>query len=215
MTSRSRKKKKGVFITFEGIEGSGKSTHIALLASYLQEKGYPVCLTREPGGTKIGERLRTLILDLQHNEMDPKTELFLYLASRTQHLAEVIRPALLDGKIILCDRFTDATLAYQGYGRALKPAVIQPIVKYAAQDIRPDLTFLLDVTVREGLRRLHGRGLLNRLDAEALHFHEAVRKGYLALARREPKRFRVISTLADVDHVQAQIRKAVFDHVLL
>ncbi len=215
MTSRSRKKRKGVFITFEGIEGSGKSTHIALLASYLQEKEYPVCLTREPGGTKIGERLRNLILDLQHNEMDPKTELFLYLSSRAQHLAEVIRPALLDGKIILCDRFTDATLAYQGYGRALKPAVIRSIVEYAAQGIRPDLTFLLDVTVQEGLRRLHGRGLLNRLDAESLHFHEAVRKGYLTLAQREPKRFRVISTLADKDHVQAQIQKAVFDHVLL
>ena len=214
MAPRSRKKK-GVFITFEGIEGSGKSTHIALLASYLQEKGYPVCLTREPGGTKIGERLRTLILDLQHNEMDPKTELFLYLASRAQHLVEAIRPALLDGKIVLCDRFTDATLAYQGYGRGLKPAMIRPIVRYAAQGIRPDLTFLLDVTVQEGLRRLHGRGLLNRLDAEALHFHEAVRKGYLALARREPRRFRVVPTQADVDHVQAQIRKAVFDHGLL
>jgi len=204
-----------VFITFEGIEGSGKSTHIALLASYLQEKGYPVCLTREPGGTKIGERLRDLILDLQHNEMDPKTELFLYLASRAQHLAEVIRPALLNGTIVLCDRFTDATLAYQGYGRTLKPAVIRSIVEYAAYGIRPDLTFLLDLTVQEGLRRLHGRGLLNRLDAEALHFHEAVRKGYLALARREPKRFRVISTLDDKDLVQTRIRKAVLDHVLL
>lgn len=204
-----------MFITFEGIEGSGKSTHIALLASYLQEKGYPVCLTREPGGTKIGERLRDLILDLQHNEMDPKTELFLYLASRAQHLAEVIRPALLNGTIVLCDRFTDATLAYQGYGRTLKPAVIRSIVEYAAYGIRPDLTFLLDLTVQEGLRRLHGRGLLNRLDAEALHFHEAVRKGYLALARREPKRFRVISTLDDKDLVQTRIRKAVLDHVLL
>jgi dTMP kinase len=215
MTSLSRKKRKSVFITFEGIEGSGKSTHIALLASYLQEKGYPVCLTREPGGTKIGERLRDLILDLQHNEMDPKTELFLYLASRAQHLAEVIRPALLNGTIVLCDRFTDATLAYQGYGRTLKPAVIRSIVEYAAYGIRPDLTFLLDLTVQEGLRRLHGRGLLNRLDAEALHFHEAVRKGYLALARREPKRFRVISTLDDKDLVQTRIRKAVLDHVLL
>jgi dTMP kinase len=124
--------------------------------------------------------------------MDHKTELFLYLASRSQHLAEVIRPALIDGKFVLCDRFTDATLAYQGYGRGLKPAAIRSIVEYAAQDIRPDLTFLLDVAVQEGLRRLRGRGLLNRLDAEALHFHEAVRKGYLALARREPKRFRVI-----------------------
>jgi len=210
-----KKKRKGVFITFEGIEGSGKSTHIALLASCLQEKGYPVCLTREPGGTKIGERLRSLILDLQSNDMDHKTELFLYLASRSQHLAEVIRPALIDGKVVLCDRFTDATLAYQGYGRGLKPAAIRFIVEYAAQDIRPDLTFLLDVAVQEGLRRLRGRGLLNRLDAEALHFHEAVRKGYLALARREPKRFRVISTQSDVDDTQARIRKAVFDHVSL
>jgi dTMP kinase len=215
MTSQSRKKRKGVFITFEGIEGSGKSTHIALLASYLQDKGHPVCLTREPGGTKIGEQLRSLILDLTHNEMDPKTELFLYLASRTQHLAEVIRPALLDGMVVLCDRFTDATLAYQGYGRGLKPAVIRHIVEYASQGVRPDLTVLLDVEVQEGLRRLYGRGLPNRLDAEAIQFHEAVRKGYLALARREPGRFRLISTRSDVGQTQARIQKAVLDHVFL
>jgi dTMP kinase len=133
----SGKKRRGVFITFEGIEGSGKSTHIALLAAYLQEKGLSVCLTREPGGTKIGERLRSLILDLQSNDMDPKTELFLYLASRTQHLTEIIRPALNDGKVVLCDRFTDATLAYQGYGRDLKPATIRPIAEYAAHGIPP------------------------------------------------------------------------------
>jgi dTMP kinase len=215
MMKKRSGKKRGVFLTFEGVEGSGKSTHIALLASYLQEKGYPVCLTREPGGTKIGERLRHLILDLQHSEMDPKTELFLYLASRAQHLAEVIRPALMEGKIVLCDRFTDATLAYQGYGRALKPAAIRPIANYAAQGVRPDLTFLLDVAVQEGLRRLHGRGLPNRLDAEAAHFHEAVRQGYLALARREPKRFRVISTQGKMESVQTKIRKAIFDHGLL
>jgi dTMP kinase len=214
MKTRSRKKQ-GVFITFEGVEGSGKSTHIALLASYLQEKGYAVCLTREPGGTKIGERLRHFILNLQHSEMDPKTELFLYLASRVQHLAEVIRPALIEGKIVLCDRFTDATLAYQGYGRALKPAAIRPIVNYAAQGIRPDITFLLDVAVREGLRRLQGRGLPNRLDAEAVHFHEAVRKGYLALAHREPKRFRVISTQSKIESVQEKIRESILDYGLL
>lgn len=214
MKTRSRKKQ-GVFITFEGVEGSGKSTHIALLASYLQEQGYAVCLTREPGGTKIGERLRHLILDLQHSEMDPKTELFLYLASRVQHLAEVIRPALIEGRIVLCDRFTDATLAYQGYGRALKPAAIRPIVNYAAQGIQPDLTFLLDVAVQEGLRRLQGRGLPNRLDAEAAHFHESVRKGYLALAHREPKRFRVVSTQGKIETVQAKILESILDYGLL
>ena len=204
-----------LFITFEGGEGSGKSTQIQLLAEVLEKRGVPSLTTREPGGTKIGERLRALILDLQHNEMDTRTELFLYLASRTQHLAEVIRPALLEGKIVLCDRFTDATLAYQGYGRALRPEAIRPIVRYAAQGTRPDLTLLLDVPVQEGLRRLHGRGLLNRLDAEAVHFHESVRKGYRALARREPGRFRVISTQAGTESVQARIRKTVLDHGLL
>ncbi len=203
----------GQFITFEGGEGSGKSTQLARLADYLEKKGYPVVRTREPGGTVLADRIRALILDKTEGAtpgaapMDPKTELFLYLASRAQHIAEVIRPALEAGKIVLCDRFTDATLAYQGAARGLPKAEIESMARFAAQGIAPDHTFLLQMDVSKALARMKARGASNRLDEEALQFHEAVQRGYTALAQAEPKRIVVINANAPIPVVAAQIQE--------
>lgn len=205
---------KGHFITFEGGEGSGKTTQLALLAGYLEGRGYPVVRTREPGGTKIGDGIRSLLLDAKNQEMDARTELFLYLASRAQHLKEVVRPALRDGKIVLCDRFTDATLVYQGAGRGLPEGEVEQIARFASAtgddaSLQPDLTLLLDIDVGKGLARLKGRGEINRLDREALQFHEAVRKGYLDLAKKYPRRICKIETDAGVEEISKKIREVV------
>ena len=200
---------KGRFITFEGIEGSGKTTQLAILGHYLEAKGFQVIRTREPGGTKIGDAVRSLLLDAQNQEMDAKTELFLYLASRAQHIKEVILPALDAGKIVLCDRFTDATRVYQGYGRGLPMREVERIARFASEGLRPDLTFLLDVDVKKGLARLRGRPEINRLDREALQFHESVRRGYLTLAKKHPRRIQIIRTDAGVEEVSKKIREAI------
>ena len=203
---------KGHFITFEGGEGSGKTTQLALLADYLEDRGYPVVRTREPGGTKIGDGIRSLLLDAKNQEMDARTELFLYLASRAQHLKEVVRPALRDGKIVLCDRFTDATLVYQGAGRGLPKGEVERTARFASATgdegaLQPGLTFLLDIDVKKGLARLKGRGEINRLDREALPFHEAVRNGYLELAKKYPRRIFRIETDAGVEEISKKIRE--------
>ena len=202
---------KGYFITFEGVEGSGKTTQIAILCHYLETRGYRVVRTREPGGTKIGDSIRSLILDAKNREMDAKTELFLYLASRAQHLKEIILPALSEGKVVVCDRFTDATLVYQGYGRGLPPREIELIARFASGGLHPDLTFLLDIDAKAGLARLKGRAEINRLDREALHFHETVRQGYLALAKKHPRRIQYIYTDAGVEEISQKIRECVDD----
>ncbi|MCG3116045.1 MAG: dTMP kinase [Candidatus Manganitrophus sp. SA1] len=203
---------KGHFITFEGVEGSGKTTQMAILGHALETRGYPVVRTREPGGTKIGDAIRALILDSKNQMMDAKTEFLLYLASRAQHLKEVILPALSEGKIILCDRFADATYAYQGYGRGLSKREIELIGRFVTGGLSPDLTLLLDIDVKKGLARLKGREEINRLDQEALQFHEAVRKGYLNLAKRNPRRIRVIRTDAGVEEIAKKIKEAVDDY---
>jgi dTMP kinase len=205
---------KGHFITFEGGEGSGKTTQLALLGHSLETRGYPVIRTREPGGTKIGDGIRSLLLDAKNQEMDARTELFLYLASRTQHIKEVILPALKQGKIVLCDRFTDATLVYQGDGRGLPKREVERIARFASQvedrfALQPDLTFLFDIDVKVGLTRLKGRAEINRLDREALEFHEAVRRGYLNLAKKHPRRIHKIQTDAGVEEISKKIREVV------
>ncbi len=200
---------KGHFITFEGVEGSGKTTQMAILGHSLEARGFPVVRTREPGGTKIGDAIRSLILDSKNQMMDAKTEFLLYLASRAQHLKEVILPALAEGKVVLCDRFADATYAYQGFGRGLSKREIELIGRFVTGGLQPDLTLLLDIDVKKGLARLKGREEINRLDQEALQFHEAVREGYLHLAKKNPRRIQVIRTDASVEEIAKKIREAV------
>ncbi len=183
---------RGFFITFEGTEGSGKSTQIKILARRLTRLGHAVVITREPGGTRFGEQIRKVLLSVQNHGLDPRAELFLYLASRTQHLEEIILPALKNGKIVLCDRFSDATLAYQGFGRRLEMKIVRAAADYAAKGISPDLTLLLDLDVRVGLIRVRDRGRSNRLDREQREFHERVRTGYLRLARLAPRRIKIV-----------------------
>lgn len=204
---------RGLFITFEGTEGSGKSTQIRILARRLTRLGHAVVITREPGGTRFGEQIRKVLLSVQNHGLDPRAELFLYLASRTQHLEEVILPALKKGKAVLCDRFSDATLAYQGFGRRLEMKIVRAAVDYAAKGISPDLTLLLDLDVRVGLARVRERGRSNRLDREQNEFHERVRRGYLRLARMNPKRIRIVKASRDPEAVAREI-KTIVDRLL-
>ncbi len=205
---------KGKFITLEGIEGSGKSTQIALLAKYLQSLGMPLVLTREPGGTPIGDEVRKILLDPANTTLDPTAELLLYAASRAQHLKEIIMPHLEKG-VVLCDRFADATLAYQGYGRGLDIDLIRRLDTIVCTGLRPDLTILLDIDAATGVERARGRnnsrGLAReaRFENEAIAFHERVRQGYLTLARAEPDRIRIVEASRPMDAIQAEIRKLV------
>jgi len=205
----------GAFITFEGIEGSGKSTQIALLRDHLQQQGRAVTLTREPGGTSIGDQVRKVLLDPANKGLDPTAELLLYAASRAQHLREVILPALDDGRIVLCDRFSDATLAYQGYGRGLSIPVIRELDRIVTAGLRPRLTVLLDIDARTGLGRARGRNAAKGLDGEArfenedIAFHTRVRDGYMLLARDEPDRIRLVSAARHPEEIQQEIRHLV------
>ncbi len=195
---------RGLFVTFEGTEGSGKSTQIRALAEFLREQGYSVVLTREPGGTPIGDQVRRILLDHANDEMHPRTEVLLFLASRAQHVEELIRPALKAGKVVLCDRYADSTLAYQGYARGEDVSELRRLIDYATGGLWPDLTFWLDLPVDEGLARLERK---NRLDSEALTFHRRVREGYKRLAAAEPQRWvRIDGTLPRAE-IQGQIRK--------
>jgi dTMP kinase len=184
-----------LFITFEGLDGSGKSTHLRRTAARLQERGIPCVVTHEPGGTPLGDAVRAVFLDPRWGTMDGTVELLLVFASRRQHLLEVIEPALAAGKHVLCDRFTDSTLAYQGYGRGLPLPVIEQVDALATGGRRPDHTLLFDLPARTARSRGHSpsrrsRGAADRLDAEGLAFYARVRRGFLALAEREPERFR-------------------------
>ena len=206
---------RGRFITFEGIEGSGKSTQISLLTEYLRSKQRTVTLTREPGGTAIGDQVRKILLDPGNNALDPSAELLLYAASRAQHLKEVIRPALASGAVVLCDRFSDATIAYQGYGRGLDLEMIHALDRLVTDGMRPDLTVLLDVEAAVGLARARGRNNQQGLEAEArfeneaLAFHERVRQGYLTLAREAPDRIQIVDAALPPHHAQKMIREIV------
>jgi dTMP kinase len=208
---------KGLFITFEGTEGSGKSTQISLLAASLKAVGRELTLTREPGGTPIGDQVRKILLDPSNKALDPKAELLLYAASRAQHLAEKILPALAAGRIVLCDRFSDATLAYQGYGRGLDIEMIRALDRIVTTGLRPHLTVLLDLDAVAGLSRARGRnssyGLEHegRFENEDIAFHERVRQGYLTLAKQEPDRVRVVDAARTPEEVRKDIWKIVND----
>ena len=206
---------KGVFITFEGIEGSGKSTQIALLANHLTTRGVRHVLTREPGGTSIGDQVRKILLDPANSSLDPTAELLLYAAGRAQHLSEIIMPAIADGTNVLCDRFSDATLAYQGYGRGLDTEMIRSLDRIVTAGMRPDLTLLFDIEAATGIARARGRNNSRGLEAEArfeneeLAFHERVRQGYLTLVAQEPDRIRVVDASSSAEAIQAKVRMIV------
>lgn len=204
----------GTFITFEGIDGSGKSTQLRLLAEYLRAQGCDVFSTREPGGTPVGLRLRAALLDGQE-EVDPLTELLVFAADRAQHVRRVLRPAIEAGRVVLSDRYADATKAYQGAGRGFPPELISEIVQLATEGLRPDLTLLFDLPISDAVartrRRSEGKAKngADRLDAEDIEFHERVRESYLRLAAEEPQRFRIINSRGRVDETQRIVKEIV------
>jgi dTMP kinase len=180
---------RGFFITFEGLEGAGKSTQAELLTNRLRQEGYPVLLTREPGGTHLGEAVRSILKDHHYEEMDELAEVFLFAAARRQHVEHVLRPTLAAGAVVICDRFTDATLAYQGHGRRIPLGVLAEINRMCTADIRPDITFYLDVDPGQSWARIRERGEpLDRMERSHAGFFERVREGYLAIAREDPLR---------------------------
>ncbi len=198
---------RGLFITFEGPDGSGKSTQVEYLREYFAEKGIPGVFTREPGGTEIGEKIRGIILDRHNAEMGDMTEALLYAASRAQHVEEKIRPALEQGMVVVCDRYVDSSVAYQGYGRNMGEQ-IREINRYAIQDCVPDLTFLIEIDPREGRKRIQA-GDRDRMEKQALAFHRRVYRGYQQMAALEPQRFVVIDGTQDRETMRRQIRETV------
>lgn len=195
----------GLFITLEGPEGAGKSTNRDYLAERLRAAGCDLLLTREPGGTPLAERIRELLLAPSAEPMAADTELLLVFAARAQHLAQVIRPALAAGKVVLCDRFTDATYAYQGGGRGLAAERIAVLEQFVQGELRPDLTLVFDLPVEVGLARAAARGRLDRFEQEAQDFFDAVRQTYLARARLAPQRYRLLDAAQPLAAVQAQL----------
>ena len=202
-----------MFITLEGPEGSGKSTQIRHLAKRLEAKGYPVITTREPGGTPIGDQIRHVLMWMENKELHPRTEILLFLAARAQLVEQVIKPALQDGKIILCDRYGDSTLAYQGYGHGLDLVQLREMLDFATDHLKPDLTILLDLDVKTGLMRKQAEDEWNRLDAFEVLFHERVRKGYLNLAHEEPERWQIVDASQGIDAVQEDLFQIILDAI--
>ncbi len=203
-----------MFITLEGPEGSGKTTQIPILADYLRQQGYDVLTTREPGGTAVSDQIRAVLMNMQNQNLKPRTEILLFLAARAQLVEELIRPALQHDKIILCDRYGDSTLAYQGYGHNTDLATLRQLLAFATGGLKPDLTFLLDVDVEAGLQRKISDGKeWNRLDAFEVAFHQRVRQGYLALAAAEPTRWVILDASQPQDAVQLALREAVLQRI--
>ena len=198
-----------MFITLEGPEGSGKSSQLPDLAEFLRGQGWDVLTTREPGGTPIGDQIRQILMRLDNQELHPRTEILLFLASRAQLVEQMIKPALREGKLVLSDRFGDSTLAYQGYGHGIDLANLRAMLAFATDNLKPDLTLLLDVDVEIGLQRKRKEDEWNRLDAYELAFHQRVREGYHELCRQEPERWRVIDAMQPKDAVQFALRQAV------
>jgi len=207
----------GRFITFEGPEGSGKTTQMHLLAQYLQVQGYEPLITREPGGTPIGDRVRAILLDPAHEEMAPSTEFLLFSAARAQHVRQIILPHLAQDGIVLCDRFADSSLAYQGYGYELDLEAVLSITKFATDGLVPDLSFYLDLPVEIGLRRkVGGDGDdWNRMEQKGIAYHQRVRAGYRAMTARDPDRWVVVDATASLSEIQAVIQRAIEERELL
>ncbi len=197
--------KRGLFFTFEGGEGAGKTTQIAKLALALEALGKKVTVTREPGGSEIANRIRSLILDPKMKGLVPLAELFLYEASRAQHIRDIILPALMNGNMVICDRFTDSSIVYQGAARGLDRALVNSLNKLATGGLKPDRTFILDLDPRIGLARVGSRGILDRIEKEALRFHRAVRSGYQRLAIADRKRIRLVDASRSRDDIHAAI----------
>ena len=200
-----------MFITFEGPEGSGKTSQIPALAEFLRQRGFSVFTTREPGGTAIGEQIRAVIHDLKNSEMHPRTETLLYQAARAQIVEQVIQPRLAAGEIVLCDRYMDSTIAYQGYGHQQNIDQVRALIRYATGGLLPDLTLLLDLDVETGLKRKTHQDEWNRLDAYTLDFHRRVREGYHELVRSEPGRWVVVDAAQSWEGVQHVIRKIILE----
>lgn len=200
----------GIFITLEGPDGCGKTCQIQPLADYLRSLGLDVITTREPGGTDISEQIRHVIMDMGNKEMHPRTEILLFQASRAQHVEQLIRPALAAGKVVICDRFTDSTMAYQGYGHQSDMVFLRQLLDFTTGHLIPDLTILLDLNVEEGLRRrIAGGGEWNRLDDYDLDFHRRVREGYHELVQLEPGRWVTLDAMASITTIQNQIQKVI------
>jgi dTMP kinase len=211
----------GTFITFEGIDGSGKSTQLKLLNSFLRARGCNAVVTREPGGTTLGLRLREALLDA-HEEVDPLTELLVFAADRAQHVRRKLVPALETGAVVISDRYADATVAYQGAGRGFPPELISQIVQLATGGLKPDLTLLFDVSITESTSRTTRRstgknaaakGARDRLDIEAVEFHVRVRDAYLSMAAAEPERIKVIDTSGPVERTHEQVKKIIVPYL--
>ena len=209
-------------ITFEGIEGSGKSTQMRLVAEYLIEKNVPLLITSEPSGTDIGRKIGGILFNRGHHYMCAETEVFLFCAARSQHVREMIMPALKENRVVLCDRFSDATYAYQGVGRGLSLEFIKLINDYSSMNLKPDLTFLFDLPVEIGLKRAMERNDLlkessfsDRFEREQMDFHRRVREGYLGIYKSEPKRIRLIDATRDIDTIQEEVRRQVVDFINL
>jgi dTMP kinase len=202
-----------MFITLEGPEGSGKTSQLPKLAEYLRQRGFDVLTTREPGGTSISEQIRTVLHNLENKEMNPRTEILLFQASRAQLVEQVIKPHLAKGGVVLSDRYADSTLAYQGYGHQIEIGPLRVLVSFATGGLKPDLTLLLDVDVETGLRRKELKGEWNRLDAYDLEFHQRVRRGYLNLVQEEPERWVLIDASQEPGKVQEYMRHVVADRM--
>ncbi|MFZ5909675.1 MAG: dTMP kinase [Chloroflexota bacterium] len=202
-----------MFITLEGPEGSGKTSHIPYLVEYLREKGYPVFPTREPGGTSIGEQIREILHNLENTEMNPRTETLLYQAARAQFVEQVVRPRLEAGEIVLSDRYADSTIAYQGYGHQQDLEQVRALIEYATGGLVPDLTILLDLDVEIGLGRKQKAEEWNRLDAYTVEFHRRVRMGYLEMVKSDPSRWVIIDAEQKWEIVQKNLRNLILNRL--
>ena len=201
-----------MFITFEGPDGSGKTTQIRRLIPVLQEKGFDIVHTREPGGTDIGDQIRSIIMNMKNKSMHPRAEILLFCASRAQLVEELVRPSLSEGKLVLCDRYADSTMAYQGYGHGLDRDVLSQLLHFATGGLKPDLTLRFDISAEAGLRRrLTNHEEWNRMDDYALQFHERVRSGYLAMAAAEPERWAVIDADRTPDEIHREVVSVIIE----
>ncbi len=197
----------GLFITVEGTDGSGKSTQIKLMKQYLEDRGYEVVLTREPGGTHISEKIRDLVLDKENTDIKPITELILYAASRAQHVSQLIKPSLEAGKVVICDRFVDSSYAYQGFGRNIDLMAVADINRIAVDGVVPDITFFLDIDVEIALKRRVSATEADRIEQEKLDFHKSVYEGYKKLSVLYPERIKTINAKKTVEEIALEIKE--------